>query len=155
VTTEFFQRRLRRWCEASITTWPMTTRFFVRSLFRIALARGCGLGGRSRFLLFLSLVLAWVLPSLTSFSLFEIEPIALGLFLSAQFSILRSAVGLIGEPDLPSPSRLKALLATVPIEVMRRTKRPFAPFVQTQTRPNSPGLALRTFVLGSKLELGQ
>lgn len=142
-----FERRLRRWCEASITSRSMATRFFLRSLFRIALARCVGLDGRSRFLL--------VSPSLASLSLFEIEPIPSGLFLSTEPSIVRSAVELIGKSRLPSPGRLKTLRATVPIEVMRRPKRSFAPLFQTQTRPNSPGLALRKIVFGSKLELGQ
>ena len=45
----------------------MATRFFVRSLFRIALARCIDLGGELRFLLFLL--------RLTILSLFQVEPI--------------------------------------------------------------------------------
>ena len=52
-TTEFFEWRLGRWREASITAWPMARTFFVGGVFRVALAglvfRRVLIFGRSRF----------------------------------------------------------------------------------------------------------
>ena len=78
-----------------ITTRPMATRFFVRSLFRIALARLVELLDWCRF--------AGFLACLASLSFLEVEPIPAGLLFSTELSNVRSAVDLVGEPDLPTP----------------------------------------------------
>ena len=111
----------------------MATRIFVRSFFRIALARclrlGFNLKGELRFFLFLH--------RLTGNSLLEVEPIALGLFFSTELSVGGTAVDLIGESQLPSPGCLATFRAAVAIEVMHGLKIPFARLVQTQTLPDS------------------
>ena len=76
-------------------------------------------------------------------SLFQPNAIADRLLASISFSLLGSAVSLIGTSESPSPSGLLARVPAIAIQVMVRAERPLTPLEQTQSRRKFERFALR------------
>jgi hypothetical protein len=103
----------------------MTGTFFVGSLFRIALARLGQLVAKPRF----GCLWQPLWGHFERFKLFSLLPITLGLLFPPELAVGGTAIVLVSETNLPSPSRCQALWTAVPIQVMSGLKTPFATFV--------------------------